>query len=222
MGDVVDLFLVRGFFFPVAVAPLVDPLRDKEACRGGDGYYADQSQVQPGQKGQVEHKTRQIEQEIGQGGPDVFRRPGIAPDGVLRFLKQFEDLRVPGVGIGGRTGFFVQIIDDRDSQPHPAEHGVLVHIAEQAVQEDQRQGKASDGPQQPGQGSMGLHLGQDDRRDEQLGQVDAQGKRRKQHAQGQDVLALAPGQRQHEPDVLPDAVLWFCFHKAVHLISGVL
>ena len=48
--------------------------------------------------------------------------------------------------------------------------------------------------------------------DEQLGQIDAQGKRRKQHAQGQDVLALAPGQRQHEPDVLPDAVLWFCFH----------
>ena len=58
LGDVADLFLVRGFFFTVVVAPRIDPLTDKEACRGGDGHHADQPQVQPGQKGQVDRKTR--------------------------------------------------------------------------------------------------------------------------------------------------------------------
>src|SRR5699024_2440498 len=135
-------------------------------------------------------------------------------------LEQFRGRRVSGVGVGGGAGFFVQISDEGDAQPHPAEHGVLVYIAQQAVQEDQRQGKAGDAPQQPGQGSVGLYLGQDGRRDEQLGQIDAQGQRREQDAQGQNVLALVPGQRQHEPQVLPDAVFWFWIHKRFTSFRG--
>ena len=212
LGDVVDLFLVSGFFFPVAVAPAVDPPADKETRRRGGGHQRDQRKVQPRKESQIDRKTGQVEQKAGQGGPDVLGRAGVGTGGVLGFLEEFERFGVPGVGVGGGAGFFVQIVDDGDAQPHPAEHGVLVDVAQQAVEKNERQRKAGDGPQQAGQGSVGLHLRQNHRRDEQLRQVDAQRKGRKEDAQGQHVLALAPGQRQHESDVLPDVVLWFGFH----------
>ena len=221
--DILNFLFVGGFFLPVEEAPLVDPAADKEAGRCGEGDHQNQQGVQSRHQGQINQEPRHIQQQLGQGFPDVFCGMGVGGAGLFGLFKQPEDGRVPGVGVGSGAGFVVDGVDDIHPHIHPAEHSVLLHIALQAVQQDQGQGKASDGAQQLGQRGVLLHPGQHHGGNQQLGQIEGQGQTCRGQAEPEDAFAAVPGPAHHEPDVLPDTVgrLLFCFFHVLHLTPTV-
>ena len=165
--------------------------------------------MEAGEQHQIDQKAQHIGQQIGPGGPDVFGSGAVAVGDALRLFQHFEKAGVQQIGVGGPGRLAVEPVNEAGADVDASKQRVLIQVPGQGGEEQQRQGKEADGPEDLGKGRGGFHRAQNARGDQQLrhglpGPGHGQG-----DAHGHHAFAPAPGGLHHKGGVLPEIVRRF-------------